>query len=259
MPMIDSHALSMPRVLVLGGTTEASRLARALAERGADAVFSYAGRTAAPVAQPLPTRIGGFGGIDGLTGYLRTEAIGAVIDATHPFAARMSRNAVAACAAAGVPLAALERPCWQAGTGDRWRHVPDIAAAVAALPEAPARVFLAIGRQNLAAFAARPDHRYLLRLVDPPAAPLPLPHVDLVIDRGPFGVAGDTALLRDHAIGHVVAKNAGGAGAEAKLVAARALGLPVIMIDRPAVPARRLCRSVAEVLAWLGHDADRGV
>jgi precorrin-6A/cobalt-precorrin-6A reductase len=255
--MIDSHASAMPRVLVLGGTTEASRLARALAEIGADAVFSYAGRTAAPVAQPLPMRIGGFGGVEGLAAFLRAERIGAVIDATHPFAAQMSRHAIEACAATGVPLAALERECWQAGPGDRWTHVPDITGAVAALPEAPSRVFLAIGRQNLEAFAARPDHMYLLRLVDPPAT-LPLPHAAVVIDRGPFDLAGDTALLRDHAITHVVAKNAGGAGAEAKLGAARALGLPVIMIDRPETPARRLCRSVAEALAWL-HDADRGV
>jgi precorrin-6A/cobalt-precorrin-6A reductase len=252
--MIDSHS-AIPRVLVLGGTTEASRLARALADLGADAVFSYAGRTASPVAQPLPTRIGGFGGVEGLIAYLRSEGIGAVIDATHPFAAQMSRNVVAACAATGVPLAALERDGWQAGPGDRWIHVPDIAGAVAALPEAPARVFLAIGRQNLEAFAQVP-HMYLLRLVDP--APAPLPQAEVVIDRGPFDVAGDTALLRRYAITHVVSKNAGGAGAEAKLVAARMLGLPVILIDRPHVPARRCCRSVGEVLAWL-HDAERGV
>ncbi|WP_151720716.1 cobalt-precorrin-6A reductase [Gemmobacter serpentinus] len=252
----------MTRILVLGGTTEASRLAQALAARGLDAVFSYAGRTAAPVAQPLPTRIGGFGGVAGLVDYLRVHAIGCVVDATHPFAAGMSWNAVAACAEARVPLLAYERAPWQAGPQDRWTHVADLAQAVNALPEAPARVFLAIGRQHIAAFAARPQHHYLLRLVDPPEGTLPLPDTSLVIARGPFDVAGDTALLRDHRITHVIAKNAGGAGAEAKLLAARALGLPVILIDRPAIPARPVARDLDQVLDWIeGHSAPalRGV
>ncbi|MBD3786886.1 MAG: precorrin-6A/cobalt-precorrin-6A reductase, partial [Sphingomonadales bacterium] len=172
----------------------------------------------------------------------------------------MSANAVAACAATATPLIALERPAWQPQPCDNWQRVADIAAAVAALPEAPARVFLAIGRQSLAPFAARPQHHYLLRLVDPPEAPLPLPNTSVVLARGPFDVAGDTALLRDHAITHIVAKNAGGTGAEAKLAAARALRLPVILIDRPALPSRKLAASVAEVMGWLGHSVtDRGV
>ena len=157
----------MTRILLLGGTTEASRLARALADAGMDAVFSYAGRTDAPVAQPLPMRVGGFGGVSGLADYLRREGITHVVDATHPFAARMSGNAIAACAETGTPLIALERAPWQAQAGDDWRHVADIDAAVAALPDDPARVFLAIGKQTLAPFAAKPQHHYLLRLVDP--------------------------------------------------------------------------------------------
>jgi precorrin-6A/cobalt-precorrin-6A reductase len=241
----------MPRVLLLGGTTEAARMAQALAEARVDAVYSYAGRTEAPVAQPLPVRVGGFGGVDGLAAYLKTEAISHVIDATHPFAAQMSRNAVDACAEAAVPLVALEREPWQAGEGDRWTHVPDLAAAVEALGEAPRRVFLAIGRQNLGAFASAPQHHYLLRLVDPPTEALPLPHAEAVIARGPFDVAGDRALLESHGIGVIVAKNAGGAGAEAKLIAARELALPVVLIDRPWVPERRLARTVGEVMAWL--------
>lgn len=226
-------------------------MARALAEGGVDAIYSYAGRTEAPVAQPLPVRVGGFGGVDGLVAYLKAEGITHVIDATHPFAAQMSRHAVEACAATGTPLIALEREPWQAAEGDRWTHVPDLAGAVAALGETPRRVFLAIGRQTLDAFSVAPQHHYLLRLVDPPTEPLPLPRAEAVIARGPFTVEGDRALLQDHGIEVVVAKNAGGAGAEAKLVAARELGLPVILIDRPWVPERNVARSVEAVMAWL--------
>jgi len=257
--MIVSQGSAMTRVLLLGGTTEASQLARALAAAGIDAVFSYAGRTGAPVEQPLSTRIGGFGGPEGLVRCLREEGITHVVDATHPFAARMSRNAVEACGTANVPLCAFERAPWAEGPGDDWRHVPDIAGAVAALPDAPAPVFLAIGRQNLEPFAAKPQHRYLLRLVDPPGDVLPLPDTEVVIARGPFTEAGDAALLRTHGIEVIVAKNAGGTGARAKLDAARALGLPVILIDRPALPTRRVARSVEEVMDFLAHPADLGV
>ena len=222
-------------------------------------MFSYAGRTTQPLAQPLPTRVGGFGGAEGLVAYLRAEGITYVIDATHPFAAQMSANAVAACSEIGVDLCALERPSWQAGPGDDWRHVPDIAGAVAALPKAPARVFLAIGKQTLEAFAAQPQHHYLLRLVDAPEVPLPLPDAEAVIARGPFTAEGDRALLRQHAIDLIVAKNAGGTGARAKLDAARALGLPVVLIERPDVPARRVFDSVEDVMRWLPHPARLGV
>lgn len=205
-------------------------------------------------------RVGGFGGVAGLAEYLRREGISHVVDATHPFAAQMSRNAIAACDLTGLPLIALERPAWAPGSGDTWQRVADIEAAVAALPDAPARVFLAIGKQTLAPFAARPQHHYLLRLVDPPEAALPLPQTTVVIARGPFDAAGDTALLQAHGIGHIVAKNAGGAGAEAKLTAARALRLPVILIDRPALPPRPVAATVAEVMGWLVHTGtERGV
>ncbi len=221
-------------------------------------MFSYAGRTANPVPQPLPTRIGGFGGVAGLCDYLRANSITHIIDATHPFAAQMSRNAVDASLACGVQLLALERAPWQVTSGDHWIHVPNIAGAVAALPDTPARVFLAIGKQTLDAFATKPQHHYLLRLVDPPTSQ-PLPNTTVIIARGPFDIASDTALLRGNKITHIVAKNAGGAGAAAKLHAARALGVAVIMIDRPTLPPRRIVASVAQVLAWLGHSADRGV
>lgn len=245
----------MPNLLILGGTAEASALARAVAEAQIPATFSYAGRVSRPRAQPVPVRTGGFGGVAGLTLYLRANRITHVIDATHPFAAQMSHNAQAACAETGVPLIALTRAPWAAQPGDSWTHVADIPAAVAALGDAPARVLLAIGRMHLEAFAAAPQHFYLLRLVDPPEGPLPLPDCTAEVSRGPFTPQSDAALMRAHGIGVIVSKNSGGTGASAKLTAARALGLPVVMIDRPALPARREVHSPREVLDWLAHPA----
>lgn len=242
----------MTRILLLGGTTEANLVAQAVAKAGLAGVYSYAGRTEAPMGQPIHMRVGGFGGVEGLRAYLQAEGISHVIDATHPFAAQMSTNAVAACTAEGIPLIALERAPWAPGEGDRWTHVQDILAAVAALAGPPQRVFLAIGRQHLDPFAAQPQHHYLLRLVDAPADPLPLPQAEVVVARGPFGVAGDTALMQAHGTEVVVAKNAGGKGAVAKIAAARDLGLPVVMIDRPSVPERRVARTVGQVMDWLG-------
>ena len=247
------------RVLLLGGTTEASALAQTLAQAPIDAVFSYAGRTEHPVEQPLPTRIGGFGGAQGMADYIATEHITHVVDATHSFAAQISGNAITACQATDTPLIALERAPWLAQNGDLWIGVPDTETAVLALPDDPARVFLAIGKQTLAAFALRPQHFYLLRLVDAPDAALPLPNTEVVLDRGPFTVTGDLALLRAHAITHVVAKNSGGKGASAKLQAARELQLPVIMIARPAIAARPIASNIPAVMDWLHHSARLGV
>jgi len=256
-------------VLVLGGTTEASALAGELAARTIPATLSYAGRVANPRTQPVPVRVGGFGGVQGLAHYVRDTGVTHLVDATHPFAATMSANAVHAAGLAGVPLIALTRPAWRPVSGDRWHMVADVEAAVLALAGPARRIFLATGRLHVQAFAAQPQHHYLLRFVDAPAVPpalphhtLPhhtLPHHTLIVDRGPFDAAGDERLLRAHAIDVVVSKNAGGTGAEAKLIAARALGLPVILIDRPVILARREVYSVADVLRWLGHDADRGV
>lgn len=241
------------KLLILGGTTEASVLARKVAEAGLPAVFSYAGRVDRPREQPVPVRVGGFGGVAGLARYLCAQAISHVIDATHPFAAQMSTNAVMACAATGVPLIALTRAPWSAGPGDHWTRVSDMDAAVAALAGPPRRVFLAVGRMHLAAFAAQPQHRYLLRLVDRPDA-LPLPGASVVIDRGPFSVESDIEVLRHHQIEWVVSKNAGGTGARSKIDAARQLGVPVLMIDRPAIPARPEAQTPAQVLGWLAHS-----
>lgn len=248
-----------PHLLILGGTTEASALARKVSDAGLRAVFSYAGRVDQPRAQPVPMRVGGFGGVDGLAHYLRTERISHVVDATHPFAAQMSGNAVAACAQTGVPLVALSRAPWQAGPGDRWRSVPDIAGAVSALSGPRKSVFLAVGRMHLAAFAKEPQHRYLLRLVDPPGA-LPLPDCEIVVDRGPYKAEADRTLMQRHEIDLVVSKNAGGDGARSKIDAARELGLPVLMIDRPVIPSRTEMQSPAQVMGWLAHcGVDLGV
>lgn len=249
----------MTNLLILGGTTEASALAAACAEAGVAATLSYAGRTAAPRAQPVAVRVGGFGGVEGLAAYLREHRVTHLVDATHPFAAAISANAVAAARAAGVPLLALTRPAWRAGEGDRWTVVADMDAAVAALAGPARRVMLALGRMHVEAFAAQPQHRYLLRFVDAPDRPPALPRFDLVVDRGPFTVAGDRALMAAHGIDLVVCKNAGGEGAAAKLEAARTLGVPVVMIDRPTLPPRHEMHDVATVLRWLGHAENRGV
>ncbi len=249
----------VPNVLILGGTTEASALAAALAAVGIGGTVSLAGRVERPAPQPLPVRVGGYGGAEGLAWHLRRAGITHLVDATHPFAAGMSRNAVIAAAAAGVPLVALTRPPWRPGDGDEWRRVAGWEAAAAALAGPPRRVFLAVGRMHLAAFAVQPQHLYLLRLVDPPAAALPLPRVEIELSRGPFDVAADRALMVRHGIEVVVSKNAGGTGARAKIDAARALGLPVVMIDRPVLPARAELAEVGAVLDWIAHPANRGV
>ncbi|ABD87442.1 cobalt-precorrin-6A reductase [Rhodopseudomonas palustris] len=251
------------RVLILGGTADANRLAQALASaQGIDAVLSYAGRTDHPTPPPIAWRVGGFGGVDGLVDYLRAEDIARVVDATHPFAAQMSAHAVAACAQAGVPLLALERKPWQRQSGDRWIEVDDLQAAAVALGKAPRRVFLGIGRMHLKIFADYPQHDYLVRLVDPPRVPLPLPDAQVIVARGPFDRASDRAMLSDFHADCVVAKNAGGDAASAKIEAARDLALPVVMVRRPFVPARHSVETVDDVLRWLGHVAaptDRGV
>ncbi|MBR0710490.1 cobalt-precorrin-6A reductase [Bradyrhizobium liaoningense] len=247
----------MTRALILGGTADASLLAAEIAHARIDAVYSYGGRTRAPADQPLPTRIGGFGGASGLADYIRREGITHVIDATHPFAAEMSRNAVAACAEADTPLIALERMPWVRTQGDNWIEVADVDAAVAALPETPAHVFLAIGRQHIAPFATKPQHAYTLRFVDSPEAPLPLP-ADVIVSRGPFTFDAELEMMRARGIAWIVARNSGGDGARAKIDAARTLGLPVVMISRPELPERPRVESVTEVMQWLGHSTRLG-
>ena len=242
------------RVLILGGTTEAASLARQLADDTRfEATLSLAGRTSAPATQPLPTRIGGFGGVEGLVRTLETEKIEAVVDATHPYAAQMSAHAIAACHQTGLPIASLTRAPWTEQAGDRWQHVSNTESAAMVLGETPRRVFLTIGRQELPVFASAPQHHYLARLIDVPEGKRLPPHLVLLQARGPFDLAAEAALMRDERIDAVVSKNAGGDPTYAKIVAARTLGLPVIMIARPDKPAGHIVNSPDETVRWLDH------
>jgi precorrin-6A/cobalt-precorrin-6A reductase len=247
------------RVLILGGTTEASSLARLLADdMRFDTVLSLAGRTATPGTQPVAVRVGGFGGIEGLVRHLRDEKVAAMIDATHPYADQMSAHAVAASKQTGVPLASLVRAPWSEQPGDLWQHVANAESAAMVLGTSPRRVFLGIGRQELPAFAAAPHHHYVARVIEaPPADGLP-PHITLVQARGPFNIAAETALLRERRIELVVSKNSGGEATYAKVAAARALKLQVVMIARPDKPAGHVVTTPKEAVAWLDHWRDHG-
>ncbi|ACK86408.1 cobalt-precorrin-6A reductase [Methylorubrum extorquens] len=226
------------RILILGGTGEASALARGLAGTpGRDVTLSLAGRTASPKPEPVPTRTGGFGGPEGLARHLAREGIGLLVDATHPFAARMSRNAALAAAQAGVPILALRRPGWARQQGDDWTQVASMAEAAAALGPAPRRVFLTIGRQEVAAFAAAPQHDYVVRTIEPIGDALPVPRLTRIRARGPFDAGTEAAFLASAGIAVLVSKNSGGAATYGKVLAARRLSLPVVMVARPDKPA----------------------
>lgn len=247
-------------VLILGGTGDARLLAARLAGQGGWRItLSLAGRTRAPLPQAGELRVGGFGGAEGLADFLRAAKVDLLVDATHPFAARISANARHAAAMAGVPLRALQRPPWRRAPGDRWIEVPDIAGAIGALDGAARRVFLAIGRQEVAAFRARPQHRYLVRSVEPVGPEGILPDAVYILDKGPFEAAAEEALLRAHGIELIVAKNSGGTATEAKILAARALGLPVVMIGRPPPSGAASFESLTAILQSLAHwRAERG-
>jgi precorrin-6A/cobalt-precorrin-6A reductase len=241
-------------VLILGGTVEARHLAEKLAGRDDLAVtLSLAGRTAEPLPQAVPVRSGGFGGVDGLAAYLRAERINALIDATHPYAAVISANAARGAKTAQVPLLALRRAAWNKQADDNWIEVAAVEDAVQALGETPLRVFLTLGRKELAPFASAPQHFYLVRSVDPVDPPLDVPHASYLTARGPFTEEADRALLEKHRIEIIVAKNSGGAATYGKIAAARALAIPVVMLTRPALPEVATATTVEEVLAWLDH------
>lgn len=242
------------RVLILGGTTEASALARLLAgDPRFETTLSLAGRTSAPRAQPVATRVGGFGGIDGQVRYLRDHGIDAVIDATHPYAAQISAHAVAASAAAGVALASLVRAPWQRQEGDRWQEVASTHDATLQLGDTPRRVFLSLGRQDLHLFAMAPQHHYIARLIEPPQqAELP-PDLVLLRQRGPFDLEAERRLLVDERIEVIVSKNSGGDATYPKIAAARALALPVVMIARPDKLTGHVVASAEAAVDWLAH------
>ncbi len=252
MPSHERAAMSRT-VLVLGGTTEARELAAALdAWPGTRVISTLAGRVAKPRLPAGEVRIGGFGGPERLAAYIAHERTDAVIDATHPFAQRMSDSAVLACALAAVPLLRLERPPFRSRPGDDWRRVATLAQAAATIPAAGRRVFLTTGRQGLAAFEGVGGAFFLVRCVDPPEAPLPAEH-ELLLDRGPFTLESELALIDRHGLDLLVTKDSGGRYTEAKLEAARLRGMPVILVARPPRSESPMAATVAEALAWL-HD-----
>ena len=243
------------KLLILGGSSEGAELARALEpDPRFDATLSLAGATQHPAKSPARTRSGGFGGVEGLTRYLTRNGIDLLIDATHPFAANMKRNAVEAAGATGVTLLAIRRPAWMPEPGDDWTVVADPEHAAVALGEQPKRVMLTSGRKELAPFKAAGQHFYVLRSVQAPEPDALPARVETILARGPFRLDDELELLQAHAIDILVTKNSGGTATSAKLAAARALSLPVIMVSRPAMPDAASVESVAEALAWLERD-----
>jgi precorrin-6A/cobalt-precorrin-6A reductase len=245
----------MKRLLILGGTSDARVLAGLVAQDDRfEPVLSLAGRTAQPLEQGVPTRSGGFGGIDGLADYLTATGTDLMIDATHPYAHQMSRHAQAAARAASVPCLHLCRPPWSKTADENWLNVPDISSAVAALPTG-ARAFTATGRGSLSAFVLRTDIYTLLRVIDPPTEPY-AGNGEYIVARPPFSVEAEVAELRRHRATHLVVKNAGGAAARTKLTAAAQLGLPIVIVARSDLPeGTEIVETVAQAVLWLGERA----
>ena len=242
------------RVLILGGTSEAAGLAHACAGRsGLRVISSLAGRTRTPAALPGEVRVGGFGGSEGLQRFLVAQAIGRVIDATHPFAARMASNAEIACRELEVPRLRLLRPPWQVQPGDRWTLAADMAEAAGRLPALGRRAFVTVGQGDLEAFADVRGVRLVVRTIEPPAARL-LHDAIWLFGRGPFRLEDELLLLRTYDIDVLLTKASGGDATYAKLAAARLLGLPVLMVRRPAPPSGPIVESVPEALAWLERE-----
>ena len=247
------------RVLLLGGTREAVELARALARSpDVETTYSLAGRTRRPASVPVPVRTGGFGGPDGLVAYLRDTNIDLVVDATHPYAETMSRHAALACERESVPRLVLHRPPWTPQPRDRWVEVSDAESAARALAGLGRRALLTVGSRGLAPFAAVPGVSFIVRAVEPPAAVLDAERFEVVLARGPFDVESERGLLESRAIDVVVSKNSGGAAARAKLEAARALGLPVVMIARPSPPPGVRVATVAAAKEWVEARVGKG-
>jgi precorrin-6A/cobalt-precorrin-6A reductase len=241
-------------ILVLGGTAEARALADALDDAGIDVLTSLAGRVSNPRLPRGRVRVGGFGGPEAFAAWLPAEGIAAVVDATHPCAARISSSAAQACPAAGVPLLRLERPGWSERPGDRWTRVEDLLGAASVLRSRGGRVLLTTGRQGLAAFAGLTECWFLIRCVEPPEPPLPSRH-ELLLDRGPYTLASELELIDRHRIDLLVTKDSGGAMTEPKLDAARERGVPVIVVERPPRPDVRAVASVREALSWACAEA----
>ena len=242
------------RILILGGTHEAFHLAEQLAEMAdIEIISSLAGRTKEPRMPKGEVRMGGFGGADGLARYLREERISHLVNATHPFAARISANAVAAAESASVPLMRLLRPAWHPQPDDRWVAARDAGEAAELCRREGGRIFLTLGSGDLDAFADIRNAHFLVRMVDMPER-LPLNDYRTIAARGPFTLQDELRLLAEHHIALLVAKNSGGDATYAKIEAARRMELPVIMIDRPAIaldPRSPAAVNVADVVAWV--------
>ena len=242
------------KLLILGGTGEAAALARRLTgDPRLTVITSLAGRTRDPAKVAGTVRVGGFGGAVGLATYLDEESISLLIDATHPFAARMAANAAQACVETGVPRLKLLRPAWRALEADHWIDAPDMASAAEAVGRSGTRAFLSVGRQDLLAFAELENIWFLVRSIEPLEAPCPLANYAVIQGRGPFTEAAETTLLKEHRIDLLVSKNSGGEATTAKIAAARRLGLPVVMIARPQAPAGETVQTVDEAVAWVGE------
>jgi precorrin-6A/cobalt-precorrin-6A reductase len=237
-------------ILILGGTAEASKLAARLVAHGHRVISSLAGRTRDPAKLEGEVRIGGFGGARGLTGYIARENVSLLIDATHPFATQISDNALVAAASTKIPFVRLERPAWHARPGDKWTSVTSLEEAVSAIP-ARARVLLALGRQHIAPFSRRGDVHFVVRMIDPPETPLDLIDFELELSK-PGKVEDETAFLTKKRLSHIVCRNSGGSASYTKIKAARDLGLPVIMIDRPRRPGTYTLEDIESV----GHFVD---
>jgi precorrin-6A/cobalt-precorrin-6A reductase len=249
--------MAAERLLILGGTGEAAALARAALARfgeALDLITSLAGRTERPGELPGRVRIGGFGGAAGLAAYLVGNRVDRLIDATHPFASRISTAARLACEAACVPRLMLVRPPWRRHPLDRWVEVDTMTEAAAVVGHIGRRAFLTVGAGEVGCFAAAAQVHFVVRLIDPPRRPLPLRSCEVIIGRGPFGLAEECRRLKDHAIDVLVCKASGGAAVEAKIVAARELGLPVVMVRRPPREPGQAVETVAAALDWLAGD-----
>ncbi|WP_260738234.1 cobalt-precorrin-6A reductase [Tunturiibacter lichenicola] len=231
--MVSATQIAQLRVLILGGTSEGAQLAARLSGRAnLSVISSLAGRVVDLKLPEGEVRVGGFGGVDGLASYLVNEKIAVVIDVTHPYAARISQHAEIACRRTGLPLIALDRPPWNRLDGDRWHEVDDFQSAAKFVDREKTRVFLSIGRQELASFSVCSNAWFLIRAIEKPTEQLP-PHHQLVLQRGAFALEDELKLLRDHAIDYVVSKNSGGLATYNKIAAARSLNTPVVLVRRP--------------------------
>ena len=245
------------RVLILGGTTEAVAIATQINQiPDVEAITSLAGRTQQPVTQtnPVSFRIGGFGGVAGLADYLSQEHIDLLIDATHPFAAQISFNAAQAASKSGIPRLMLIRPAWKPVLGDDWIEVNTNQAAAKTLPGLAERIFLTIGRQELPTYSYVKNIWFLMRMIDPPEPNLPIPPGQLILQRGPFSLESERSLLQEHKIGAIVSKNSGGDATYAKIIAARELGITVVMVQRPPVPEGEIVTDLESVISWVKNQ-----